>query len=284
MKHLKTFEYFFYEPSNSEIEQFLDKWNLKTYNRFINEKFNLKSPDKLVKLFSSNVSKDFTNFITDNKKFFKPFVNKYINNGVIDMQKISNDFKIAFESSNESVVLDRIIQFLKSIIKLPVNIFNQLIEFLKPLIPLFQSSNEGFRDTMFWDLLIEPWRNREWGTGILTSIMGLIVAFFIYILSYFIYINVEHAIDGLDKGVIVSEISFEPAHTDIVPTTISDGKTTTTIFVPVNIPDTWSFDVKSIKKDRIERWSTSSPTLSNTIEKGDTLNADNFSFVDTKKE
>lgn len=93
---------------------------MKTYNRFVNERINLKSPDKLVKMFSANISKDFSKFLIDNNKFFKKFVDKYYENDTINMKKLSDNLRIIFENTNESVIIDKIIQFFKSIIKLPV--------------------------------------------------------------------------------------------------------------------------------------------------------------------
>lgn len=103
---------------------------------------------------------------------------------------------------------------------------------------MFQSANEGFKDTIFWDIFIEPWQEKDYGIGIITAILGLIVAFGIYIIGLFVYINIEHDINGLDKGVVVSKVSFKPAHTDLMPMTVYNGNKTTTIIVPIDVPDT----------------------------------------------
>lgn len=74
------------------------------------------------------------------------------------------------------------------------------------------------------------------------------------------------------------EITFIPAHTNLIPTLISNGKTTTTILIPVYIPNTWSVNVKDINSDRVEIWSTSEKSYVEGIGLGDTLYLTNFGF------
>lgn len=56
---------------------------------------------------------------------------------------------------------------------------------------MFQSANEGFKDTIFWDIFIEPWQEKDYGIGIITAILGLIVAFGIYILYNYLNISLS---------------------------------------------------------------------------------------------
>lgn len=195
--------------------------------------------------------------------------------------------KLSKDLHQEIPVNEGITDFLKtllSVFKLPFNIVNKLIEFLRPMVHLFESVNEGFRDTWFYEYLIEPWIDREWGVAIITNLMALLVGALFTIIGIFIYTQIEHSINGLDKGIIQTEIQYEKAHTDYVPMVYSNGKSTWTVITPIFTPDTWYFEVKGIDNDRIETWSTTVYDYAEDIKVGDTIESDNFSFVDTEKE
>lgn len=253
MEYIKTFEQY----SNSEL---------------LLEKIDYNKIDEYVKKIASN-PKIFT-ILNKLKKYLTPLYNNYTKNGVIQSDKLFNDIKTLslntsekfdfYDTRNEydyetgryvEVKENKILRILVKIIKAPY----ELVKWL-------------------WDEIVDSYKD-SFFMGTLLSITVLITAAFIVLIGIMIYLFIDHLKNKFEIGVVANkEITFVPAHINLIPVTTSNGKTTTTILVPVHIPNTWSVDVKDINSERVEVWSTSEKSYVEGIGLGDTLYLTNFSF------
>ena len=196
------------------------------------------------------------------------------NNGIIQVDKLYNDIKDFSLNTSEKfdfydtrskydyetgrcveVKENKILRILVKIIKAPY----ELVKWL-------------------WDEIVDSYKD-SFFLGTLLSITVLITAVFIVFIGIMIYLLIDHLKNKFEIGVVANkEITFIPAHTNLIPTPISNGKTTTTILIPVYIPNSWSVNVKDINSDRVEIWSTSEKSYVEGIGLGDTLYLTNFGF------
>jgi hypothetical protein len=243
MKHLQTYENYI---SLNESLFNIDKDELQ---KMINKISKLLPVDKIL-----SKANDFKNFM---KKFS-------LSDGSFNMSKVP------FISLNENIFWDfndwysdegenKILNILKKVFLFPTWCISILI-----------------------GELIDCFEDREFLMGSLLVLLAAMVIGIFSILGYYGYNYGEKLINGIDNGIVISETpKFVPSHTDLVPITISNGKSTTVVMTPVLVPDTWYFEVKN--NDRIEKWSTTDKSKLDDIEKGDTVNNDDYIWCDNIK-
>ena len=135
---------------------------------------------------------------------------------------------------------------------------------------------------LFKVMVIDEIRDRNWFGAALGSILSIGTAFLVYLLGYWSYQFTEHAINGLDSGV-VQEIRLEPAHYETHYHTYRIGKTTHTYTTRDYVADRWHVDVVG-KGGREEMWVTYSPEIAHHTEVGQTIvNDDAWTWEDTEK-
>jgi len=246
MEYIKTFEQY----SNSDL---------------IIEKLDYNKIEEYVKKIGSNPK--IFNIIDKLKKYLMPLYNNYTKDGIIQSDKLYNDIKTLSLDTSErreydyetgryvDVKENKILKILVKIIKAPY----ELVKWL-------------------WEEIVDTYKD-SFLLGTLLTITILISAVFIVCLGIMIYLFIDHLNNKFEIGVVANkEISFSPAHTNLIPITTTNGKTTTTILVPIHIPNTWSVNVKDINSERIEIWSTSDQSYVEGIGLGDTLYLTNFNF------
>jgi hypothetical protein len=243
MKHLQTYENYI---SLNESLFNIDKDELQ---KMINKISKLLPFDKIL-----SKSGDFKNFM---KKFSLP--SGYFNMSKVPFislnENIFNDFNDWYSDEGENKILN----ILKKVFLFPT----WLISFL--IGEIYYSFAD--RDFLMGSLLV--------------IIAAMVIGIF-SVLGYYGYNYTDKLINGIDNGIVISETpNFVPAHTDLVPITISNGKTTTVVITPIFVPDTWYFEVKN--SDRIEKWSTTDKSKLDDIEKGDTVNNDDYIWCDNIK-
>ena len=148
------------------------------------------------------------------------------------------------------------------------------------------TTNEGFKDTMFYDLFIDSftkntgsyWDDKDGMDrfmGVFVWVAALFVAGLLYFCGLMLYLNFFYT--PIQKG-IVEDVSFSPAHTALIPMVISTGKSTTTILVPTYIPDTWQVEVKEMDSEETEVWTTTNKYKGEDLKEGETISWDDASY------
>jgi len=145
----------------------------------------------------------------------------------------------------------------------------------------YLSKNEGFKDTMIYDLFVGTFIDN----GVFGKIMGSLIwivsfftGFLLYLLGVLLYLNIFYT--PMDRG-IVQDNKFVPAHTIYVNNIIYVGKTTIIQLIPINVPDTWVLSVKELNNDDVEKWETTSYKSGNK-NIGDTISWDKSIYTVTK--
>lgn len=137
--------------------------------------------------------------------------------------------------------------------------------------------NEGFKDTWIYELFIEPFANwsynNAWdrvaagGVWFLALLLGVLI----YIMGLMIYLNFFYT--PMERGV-VQNTEYVAAAWVMVPTTISNGKTTTIIYNNVYIPAHYNVEVKEVGNTGKEVWSTYDTGRGSKVSQGDTISWD----------
>lgn len=149
----------------------------------------------------------------------------------------------------------------------------------------FFSKNEGFKDSSFYEIFIEPFtRGGEWierGLSITLWLVSIFIGFMIYLLGVFIYMNVFYT--PMDVGV-VSDVKFVEEYTNTYTTYVHVGDVTVPITNTVDIPDTYYVEVRELNGGDTETWSTTDIEEGSQYAVGDTLNwnEDVFSVAEMK--
>lgn len=133
-------------------------------------------------------------------------------------------------------------------------------------------NNEGFRDTFIYDIFVEPFT--EGGDKIMGGVMwfiALLVAFMLYLLGVYIYLNVFYT--PMDRG-IVQKSEYVAGATVLVPMTTVCGKSTITTLVPMYIPPHYNVKVKELHTSETEEWTTDNIVKGERLQKGDTISWD----------
>lgn len=243
---------------------------LKTHQQ-LNESKGENILKDLLDNFSKKVdTKKLSEFVTPHKEFLKPYFNKYVENGVIDAELIHSDFKkLNFTAStNESWYRDDdyadntdnnpILRFLyKFFVRWPKSFVKGLWEF-------------------FYDTVIETFK--DGGMGIVMSFLMLLMwvgtAILVFILGVFTYQVTDYAFNGLDKGVVKTEVRFEPAHYEDHVHTMIIGKTTTTYVTHDWEPDKWHTQVQEEGGKSVENWVTYNKEVGEHTNVGQEVNND----------
>lgn len=146
------------------------------------------------------------------------------------------------------------------------------------------TSNEGFKDTWFYENFIEIFTEDGFGGILMGGILWLttlLAALLVYLLGYLIYMGIFY--NPMDQG-IVKSIEFTPAHYTTYTTFIQSGKVQVPITNTIQIPDTYEVTIKELNSEETEKWTTTNLTEGEKISKGDTLqwNEDLFSVSKMK--
>lgn len=234
--------------------------------------------EKLLNNFAKNVdTTKLSNLLKSHKVQLNILVKKYVTDGVIDANRIHADIKNLSilkeergyydeefdEDDNNNVILRYLY---KIFIKWPRNLV------------------VGIWD-MFKETVIETFEDSFW-MGILSSILWIISAIIVFLLSLFVYMTVEHFVNFMEKGVVKTQTEFVPQHTEYITQTTHVGNSTIITQVPVNVPDQWKLQVKDAKgSDRTEYWYTSNREAGTNVKIGDTIsNGEVWNWGGTKNE
>lgn len=228
---------------------------------------------------------------TDTKKLFKlllpfkkqmgTFVKKYSSNGKIDADRIFNDLK-SFNLTTESLEDD---DSMYDILKSAAS--NNII--LKFLYKFFVTWPKNFVTALwsiFHETVIESWSDPYMGKGIsiMMSLLWVITAVAVYLLSYLAFMFIDMEMNGLDHGKVISK-KFQASHEEIVTTTVMVGKVAVISSYPVHIADRWFIQLKGDGDDaRVEDWVTYNPSVADHTKNGDDVKKDdNWSWSGTEK-
>jgi hypothetical protein len=240
--------------------------HLKTYNQLINESKSEGILKSILDNFSKKVdSKLLGNFVRSHKDVLSKYKNKYSKDGIINADSILIDLKRFNFSANESYNDDYasnddnnpVLRFLyKLFVRWPKN-------FVTGLWSLFKSS-----------VVDEFGKYGDKVIGSIALFLWIMVSLIVFLIGYFTYACTEHALHGLDKGKVVSEVSFQAAHEDMVPITTTCGNSTITTYTYIHVPDRWHVEVKG-DNGRIEEWETESRNIADQAEMGVEITNDN---------
>jgi hypothetical protein len=246
---------------------------IKSYTQ-LNESAGSDILKTLLDKFSNNIdSKKLAELILPNKDILLPYYKKYVKDGVIQADMIYSDFsKFNFKANegywDKDYADDKnnhpVLRFLyKLFVRWPKNLITGIWE-------------------IFYDTVIDTWKDSKF-MSILMGVLWILTAMLIYLLGYITYSVVEHSINGLESGIVKSE-GFKPAHYELRPHTITNGKTTTTYYTNDYIPDTWYIEVEG-ENGRVETWQTTNSQVGENIEEGDqVINDDNWTWCETDEE
>ena len=132
----------------------------------------------------------------------------------------------------------------------------------------------------FFSEIKEMYEDSIW-LGVLFSFISLMLISLLFILLFLIGSMVTGCINRFDTGIVVKDdignvIEFHPEHNESIPYTTYVGKIPITNYMNEHIPNTWTFEVKDIKSNKIETWETTDEYKIKNIHEGDTLNINNF--------
>lgn len=222
---------------------------IKTYESFDSNDLQ-KNLEKLSKIVDT---KKLYFILKPYKKILRKLYDKYSTNGVINAQLIENDLNgVTLVSEGFG---DNILRKLGTILMLPINLIRSLYNFIADF----------------------------WHEGFTGKFMAIFISFVIFLLGFMFYQIGEHAINGIEIG-IVNEIEFVPAHYETRTHTVSDGKGRTRTYTTYEyIPDTWKVEVRA-NNGRIEQWQTTDRSSGTSEHEEDIIRkTDEWDWVGTLK-
>jgi hypothetical protein len=247
---------------------------IKTFDNFnlINESLvdiNKAELEKVIAHLSDKFTPSLVNKIISSRHAFDGFMKKFNNDGVFDTNKLPfvsikeskisdfNDWFMGLDY-NYSDPENKIVMILKRVCLLPAYLITALVEMV---IDTFQDGIVG-----------------KFISAILVIMIGLVILIFTILISfgYEYYDKKQH---GIETGVVLGEPSFTPAHKKRRTQSILINKHVSRVSTVVNVPDTWTFEVKDINGSRIEKWETTDRSKLSHIETGDTVNNTEFTWV-----
>jgi len=235
--------------------------------QMLNEKMFNIDKEKLQQAINTIAPKIQANKIIQHAKSFMPFVKKFTNSdGSVNMdnipfmqlkENIFSDFADWYENDGD---WNSKKQFLGSMLK-KVFLFPAwfISETIRVIIKCFQG-----------------------GDYTISGILTLLLAMFITLIGFLgtvIYKHTEHGINGIDNGIVISK-PYRAELDNIRKIRVQVGDN---IFhIPNNNIHIWSVDVKDVNSDRTEQWITTDENIRNTVVKGDTININDYTWVENK--
>ena len=132
---------------------------------------------------------------------------------------------------------------------------------------------------LFYETVIDSWENSK-TLSIIASILWILIILVIFMFGYVAYSIIDHEINGISHGIVKSK-RFEQAHYETQLTTISDGKSVTTLTIPEFVPDRWYIEVVG-DNGRKETWRTYNESSAKNIIIDQVITSDdNWNWVDT---
>ncbi len=250
---------------------------IKTYEQHLNddlilEKLDLNKIEEYVKKIGSNPN--LFKMVDKLKKYLQPLYKNYTKDGVIQLDKLSSDIKsLSLNTSEEFDFYNTERHFDYNKREYVTTRENKILKILTKII---KAPYELVK--WVWESIVDNFEDGFW-SGTLWTIIMICMATLIVLLGIIIYLMVDHLINKFETGIVVNkEIKFTPAHMNVVPVTVSTGKSISTVLIPIYVPNTWSVKVKDIDGERVEIWSTSNQSYVEGIGVGDTLHLTNFNF------
>jgi hypothetical protein len=254
---------------------------LKTFDQ-INESKDSNVLEKLLEKFSKGINNDkLLKLLSPYKDVIKKYYDKYVDkDGVIDAALISSDFKKFNFSANESLDYDDLSDRLddkEDSIKNPILriLFKVFVKFPTKVVM-------GIWD-IFKVIVIEAFEEGDYFIGGIGIFITILTAILVTIIGVFTYNATDWYFNGLEKGKVITEFTFTPAHDQAVVHTVSTGKSMYTYTTYHWVPDTWTTEVEG-DNGRIEDWSTENSSVVDTTKIGTVVKRDgNWSWVGTEK-
>jgi hypothetical protein len=235
------------------------------YNDFlINEGMNIDPVklDKVIKKISENIPPKFFEVVDKYKDSLSGMVKKFTTDGIVNVNKLIPLVNVKESINEANGGWFKYIKYLLSKI-LPIEFFRSIGD-------------------LIYDMLIEPFKDGDYLVGAFHSFVTIALGFLIFLMGYLIHMGIDQVFNGMEQGIVKSEVTFEPAHNQVITNTHSNGKSTYTTTTIIRVPDTWAFEVEDFEGKRVEQWKTTDKSEIN-IEQGDTLNSDDYSWSFTLK-